>query len=135
MEAKIRSKSRKMDSKTLPDSGSDFGRLFGSARGGPMCSKYSKYHIQLTFRTSPKSTFLAPFSPPFWSLLGTFFAIFGCPGPLQNKVQKTLSQKVAPGPKMSENGLQNGSLKLQESPPPLRDFCGHVCCMGPRMPK
>ena len=61
---------------------------------------------------------MAPFWLPFWSLWGAFFAILLLPGPLQKKVHKTLSKKAAPGPKMSENGSQNGCLKLQASPPP-----------------
>ena len=72
-----------------------------------MCLKYSKYCIQLTFRTCDKSHFLAPFLTPFWEPLGLFFAILLLAEPLQNKTPKPLSKKAAPGPKMSENGLPN----------------------------
>ena len=75
--ARRRPKGSKVVSRALPDGVSDFGRLFGAALGGAMCSKYSTGYIQTTFRHLPKSYFLAPFWAPFWSLWTTLGAHVG----------------------------------------------------------
>ena len=112
MEAKIHQKSSQVASGTPPDGRSDFGRLFGPSLGGPMCLKYNKYFMQLTFRTCDKSRFLAPFLPPFWKPLGLFFAILLLAGPLQNKVQKNALQKSGPGPENERKWLPKWKPKV-----------------------
>ena len=67
----------KVSSGSPPDGCSGFGRFFGPALGGPMCSKYSTGYVQTTFRLGKKSAFLDTFLGAFWSLLGTLGAYVG----------------------------------------------------------
>ena len=63
-----RSRESKVRSGMPPDRRSDFGRLFGAAMGGPMCSIYSTGYIQTTFCLLRKTEFVVACWAPFWSL-------------------------------------------------------------------
>ena len=104
--ARGRPRASKVGSGALPGSRSDFCRFLGPALGGAMCSKYSTGYIQTTFRHLPKSHFLAPFWPPFWSLwatLGAHVGHFGDP--------KSATRAKSGGPKI---GRKKGPKKVMQ---------------------